>query len=159
MTNMNENNYKKWQTWMRIIINNYSNDYNNILFYHTSAVGAGGTRTLKLVRKSSKRTRDKALVKISDICWWEGTWSEYFPLSQATLLYCDNVSAIYLSGNPVQHQRTKHVEMDIHFVREKIARGQAPVLHVPSHHQIADIFTKAISRVLFDDFRTSLSVR
>ncbi|MCI85839.1 copia protein, partial [Trifolium medium] len=49
--------------------------------------------------------------------------------------------AIYLSGNPVQQQRTKHIEMDIHFVREKVARGQARVLHVPSRHQIADIFT------------------
>ncbi|XP_057432611.1 uncharacterized protein LOC130725390 [Lotus japonicus] len=81
----------------------------------------------------------------------------HFPLSQATLVYCDNVSAIYLSGNPVQHQRTKHIEMDIHFVREKVARGQARILHVPSRHQIADIFTKGLPRVLFDDFRSGLS--
>ncbi|MCI33913.1 copia protein, partial [Trifolium medium] len=51
---------------------------------------------------------------------------------EATLVYCDNVSAIYLSGNPVQHQRTKHIEMDNHFVREKVVRGQEHVLHVPS---------------------------
>ncbi|MCI29062.1 copia protein, partial [Trifolium medium] len=60
---------------------------------------------------------------------------------EATLMYCDNVSAIYLFGNTVQHQCTKHIEMDIHFVREKVARGRARVLHVPSRHQIADIFT------------------
>uniref|UniRef100_A0A3Q7FYF4 Reverse transcriptase Ty1/copia-type domain-containing protein n=1 Tax=Solanum lycopersicum TaxID=4081 RepID=A0A3Q7FYF4_SOLLC len=42
----------------------------------------------------------------------------------ATLVYCDNVSVIYLVGNLVQHQCTKHIEMDIHFVREKVARGQ-----------------------------------
>jgi len=48
--------------------------------------------------------------------------------------------------------------MDIHFVREKVARGQARVLHVPSRHQIADIFTKELPRILFDDFQTSLSV-
>ncbi|MCH99477.1 copia-type polyprotein, partial [Trifolium medium] len=59
---------------------------------------------------------------------------------QTTAVYCDNVSAIYLSGNPVQYQRTKHIEMDIHYVREKIARGQVRVLHVPSRYQIADIF-------------------
>nr|GEV35643.1 ribonuclease H-like domain-containing protein [Tanacetum cinerariifolium] len=40
------------------------------------------------------------------------------PLSTATLVYCDNVSAVYLSANPVQHQRTKHIEIDIHFVRD-----------------------------------------
>ncbi|MCI42358.1 copia protein, partial [Trifolium medium] len=80
------------------------------------------------------------------------------PTFHATLVYCDNVSVIYLSGNPVQHQRTKHIEMDIYFVREKVARGQALILHVPSRNQIADIFTKGLPRVLFYDFWTSLSV-
>jgi hypothetical protein len=97
---------------------------------------------------------------VSESYWLRNLLLElHFPLSQATLVYCDNVSAIYLSGNPVQHQRTKHIEMDVHFVREKVARGQASVLHVPSHHQTADIFTKGLPRVLFDDFWTSLSVR
>jgi len=70
-------------------------------------------------------------------------------------VHCDNISAIYLSDNPVQHQRTKHIEMDIHFVREKVARGQIRVLHVPSRYQIADIFTKGLPRILFEDFRDS----
>ncbi|MCI09176.1 copia protein [Trifolium medium] len=83
----------------------------------------------------------------------------HFPIPQATVVYCDNVSDIYLSGNPVQHQRTKHIEMDIHFVWEKVARGQASVIHVPSRHQIANIFAKGLPRILFDDFRTSLNVR
>ncbi|XP_057424703.1 uncharacterized mitochondrial protein AtMg00810-like [Lotus japonicus] len=97
---------------------------------------------------------------VSESCWLCNLLLElHFPLSHATLVYCDNVSAIYLSGNPVQHQCTKHIEMDIHFVREKVTRGQARILHVPSRHQIADIFTKGLPRVLFDDFRTSLSVR
>jgi hypothetical protein len=74
-------------------------------------------------------------------------------------VYCDNVSVIYLSNNPVQHQRTKHIEMDIHFIREKVACGQARVFHVPSRLQIVDIFNKGLPRVLFDDFRTSLRVR
>ena len=80
-------------------------------------------------------------------------------ISKATLVYCDNVSAIYLSSNPVQHQRTKHNEMDIHFVCEKVQQGEVRVLHVPSRNQIAHIFTKSSPRVLFDDFRDSLNVR
>jgi hypothetical protein len=75
------------------------------------------------------------------------------------MVYCDNVSAIYLSGNSVQHQRTKHIELDIHFVREKVACGQVRVLHVPSRYQIADVFTKGLPLILFQDFRDSLSVR
>jgi hypothetical protein len=74
------------------------------------------------------------------------------------MVYCDNVSVMYLFGNPVQHQRTKHIEMDIHFVHEKVARGQVHVLHVPSRYQIADIFTKGLPLVLFQDFRDSLSI-
>ncbi|GJW33535.1 ribonuclease H-like domain-containing protein [Tanacetum coccineum] len=57
------------------------------------------------------------------------------PLSTATLVYYDNVSAVYLSTNPVQHQRTKHIEIDIHFVREYVASGQVRMLHVPSRFQ------------------------
>uniref|UniRef100_A0A1J3FNB4 Putative mitochondrial protein n=1 Tax=Noccaea caerulescens TaxID=107243 RepID=A0A1J3FNB4_NOCCA len=81
------------------------------------------------------------------------------PIKTATLVYCDNVSAVYLSTNPIQHQRTKHVEIDIHFVREKVALGQVRVLHVPSSQQYADIFTKGLPSTLFQDFKNSLRVR
>jgi hypothetical protein len=54
------------------------------------------------------------------------------PPSWCTLVYCDNISAMYLSINPVQHQCTKHVEIDLHFVREKVAIGQVRILHVPT---------------------------
>jgi hypothetical protein len=54
------------------------------------------------------------------------------PPSWCTLVYCDNISAVYLSINPVQHQCTKHVEIDLHFVREKVAIGQVRILHVPT---------------------------
>ncbi|KAK4341745.1 hypothetical protein RND71_037561 [Anisodus tanguticus] len=78
---------------------------------------------------------------------------------QASLVYCDNISAIYLSHNPVQHQRTKDIEMDIHFVREKVALGHVKILHVPSSYQYANIFTKGLPRQLFTDSKSSLSVR
>ena len=71
----------------------------------------------------------------------------------------DYVSAIYLSSNRVHHQRTKHIEMDIHFVWEEVQRREVRVLHVPPRYQIADIFTKELPQILFDDFRSSLSVR
>ncbi|GJT17937.1 ribonuclease H-like domain-containing protein, partial [Tanacetum coccineum] len=56
---------------------------------------------------------------VAQMCWLRNLLRElYTPLSSATLVYCDNVSVIYLSSNPVQHQRTKHIEIDIHFVRD-----------------------------------------
>ncbi|GKB12366.1 ribonuclease H-like domain-containing protein [Tanacetum coccineum] len=81
------------------------------------------------------------------------------PLSTATLVYCDNVSAVYMSVNPVQHQRTKHIKIDIHFVRDMVTAGQVRVLHMPSRFQYADIFTKGLPSALFEEFRSSLSVR
>lgn len=80
-------------------------------------------------------------------------------MQRATIVYCDNISAVYMSHNPVQHQRTKHVEMDIHFVREIVALGDIRVLHVPSAYQYAEIFTKGLPGPLFTDFRSSLSCR
>ena len=79
--------------------------------------------------------------------------------SKATLVYCDNVSAVYMTANPVHHRRTKHIEIDIHFVREKVALGQVRVLHVLSSHQFADIMTKGLPVQLFTDFRSILGVR
>nr|GEV36259.1 NBS-containing resistance-like protein [Tanacetum cinerariifolium] len=76
----------------------------------------------------------------------------------ATLVYCDNVSVVYMSATPVQHQRTKHIEIDIHFVRDKVAACHVRVLHVPSRFQYAYIFTKGLSYPLFADFRSSLNV-
>ena len=69
------------------------------------------------------------------------------------------MSFIYLAGNPVHHQRTKHIEIDMHFVREKVARDYVRVLHVPSRNQIVDIFTKCLPLVLFEDFWDILSIR
>jgi len=97
---------------------------------------------------------------VAESCWLRNLLLElHYTISKATMVYCDNVSAIYLSGNPVNHQRTKQIEMDNHFVREKVAFGQVHVLHVPTRYQYASIFTKGVSKLLFDDFRSSLSIR
>nr|GFA36148.1 ribonuclease H-like domain-containing protein [Tanacetum cinerariifolium] len=97
---------------------------------------------------------------VAETCWLRNLLRElHSSLSSATLVYCDNVSAVYLSCNPVQHQRTKHIETDIHFVRDLFAAGQVRVLHVPSRYQFADILTKGLPSALFEEFPSSLSVR
>ena len=65
------------------------------------------------------------------------------------LIPFNNVSAVYLSINPVQHQRTKHVEIDLHFVRDRVAIGDVRVLYVPTTSQFADIFTKGLPSSTF----------
>ena len=78
-------------------------------------------------------------------------------MSRSTVVYWDNVSAVYMSANPVQHRRTKHIEIDIHFVRDKVSLGEVRVLHVPTSSQYADIFTKGLPTTLFAEFRSSLN--
>ncbi|XP_022040458.1 uncharacterized mitochondrial protein AtMg00810-like [Helianthus annuus] len=97
---------------------------------------------------------------VAELCWLRNLLLKLQrPLRTASIVYCDNISAVYLSGNHVQHQRTKHIELDIHFVRDLVQHGTVQVLHIPSRYQIADIFTKGLPQVLFDDFRSSLSIQ
>jgi len=95
-----------------------------------------------------------------ECCWIRNLLHElHVHINKATVIYCDNISAVYLSENPVHHRRTKHVEIDIHFVREKVALGQFRVLHIPTARQIADIMTKGLPTSLFQDFRVSLCIQ
>ncbi|GJZ14501.1 ribonuclease H-like domain-containing protein [Tanacetum coccineum] len=96
---------------------------------------------------------------VAEASWLRNLLRElHSPLHSAIVVYCDNVSAVDLSSNPVQHQRTKHIEIDIHFVRDQVVVGQVRVLHVPSRYQYADIYTKGFSSALFDEFQTGLSI-
>jgi hypothetical protein len=94
---------------------------------------------------------------VAESCWVRQLLEELRrPVHTATIVYCDNVSVVYLSANPVQHRCTKHIELDIHFVREKVTLGAMRVLHVPMTVQYADIFTKGLPSTLFHQFRSSL---
>ncbi|GKD07386.1 ribonuclease H-like domain-containing protein [Tanacetum coccineum] len=133
----------------------YASDATSLVGY-TDADLAGCPSTR---RSTSAEYRGVANV-VAETAWLRNLLRELrSPLLKATLVYCDNVSAVYMSANPVQHQRTKHIEIDIHFVRDMVTAGHARVLHVPSRFQYADIFTKGLPSALYEDFRSSLSVR
>ncbi|GKE50635.1 ribonuclease H-like domain-containing protein [Tanacetum coccineum] len=97
---------------------------------------------------------------VAETAWLRNLLRElHSPLSTATLVYCDNVSVVYMFANPVQHQRKKHIEINIHFVRDMVTAIQVRVLHVPSRFQYADIFIKGLPSAFFEEFRSSLSVQ
>ena len=112
------------------------------------------------ISRSSAEAEYRAVANgVAEATWLRQLLLElHSPLTRTTLVYCDNVSAVYMSSNPVQHQRTKHIEIDLHFVRDKVAIGEVRVLHVPTTSQFADIFTKGLPSSLFTDFRSSLNV-
>ena len=80
------------------------------------------------------------------------------PQAQPPCLWCDNLGATYLSANPVFHARTKHIEIDFHFVRERVANKQLDVRFIPSKEQIADGLTKALPTRSFEEFRRNLNL-
>ena len=84
--------------------------------------------------------------------------SDYgFEMERLTI-YCDNTSAINISKNPVQHSRTKHIDIRHHFIRELVERNALTLEYVETANQLADIFTKSLDSIRFDSLRKSLGV-
>ena len=113
-----------------------------------------------MVSRSSAESEYRAVAHgVAEATWLHQLLLELrHPPRRATLVYCDNISVVYLSSNPVQHQRTKHVEINLYFVREKVALGHVRVLHVSTTSQYVDVFTKGLPTSLFQEFRSSLTV-
>ncbi|KAJ0467966.1 putative RNA-directed DNA polymerase [Helianthus annuus] len=117
-------------------------------------------RKQKTVSRSSTESEYKALADtVAELTWLETLLRELcFPVKIAPTLWCDNLGATYLSANPVFHARTKHVEVDFHFVREKVAQRKLHVQFISTHDQIADVFTKALPSQRFLLLRSMLQV-
>lgn len=95
----------------------------------------------------------------ADITWLQHLLHDIgIQLDRRPLLLCDNKSAIHLSHNLVFHARTKHIEIDCHFIREKVTIVALHLHYLPTSKQIADILTKSLPRHMFNDFRYKLGV-
>ncbi|XP_031120833.1 uncharacterized protein LOC116024069 [Ipomoea triloba] len=100
------------------------------------------------VSKSSTEAEYRAMsTACSEIVWLRGLLSELgFPSSDPTPLRGDNTSVIQIAANPVYHERTKHIEVDCHYIREAFTRGVITLPHLITDLQVADVFTKALTR-------------
>ncbi len=74
------------------------------------------------------------------------------------VIYCDNISSILLANNPVYNARTKHIEVQYHFIREKVLAKEINLIHVSTEDQVGDIFTKALGTNKLRKFRKMLDV-
>eukprot|EP00253_Pinus_taeda_P003433 PITA_03433 len=77
---------------------------------------------------------------------------------EATRIMCDNQSCIKHSENPVFHDRSKHIDIRCHFVRDCVQRGAIQLSYTPTREQVADILTKAFGRTKFDCFREKMGM-
>ncbi|XP_022038377.1 uncharacterized mitochondrial protein AtMg00810-like [Helianthus annuus] len=113
------------------------------------------------VSRSSCESEYRAMANTaSEIIWVTHLLRDLnaLPPGRPTLL-CDNLSAVFLSQNPVAHKRAKHIDIDYHFVRELVSSGKLHTKFVPTKLQVADIFTKPLARPLFEEFRDQLGVK
>jgi len=74
------------------------------------------------------------------------------------ILYCDNKSTISIGHNPVQHDRTKHTEIDRHFIKEKLDSGLITTSYIPSRLQLADLFMKGLPTERFHNLTCKLGM-
>ena len=106
----------------------------------------------RVVSKSSAEAELRALAQgIMEELWLKRVLCEIHVKVELPLkLYCDNKAAISMALNPVQHERSKHVEIDRHFIREKVEEGTICLTFLPTHLQAADVLTKALLKPAFE---------
>ncbi|KAL1196242.1 Retrovirus-related Pol polyprotein from transposon RE1 [Cardamine amara subsp. amara] len=112
------------------------------------------------VSRSSTEAEYRAMSETtSEITWISNLLRDLrIPQYRPTVLHCDNLSAVHLSVNPILHKRSKHFEIDYHYIRERVALRAIEIRHVPAAQQIADIFTKSLPRTAFFFLRNKLGV-
>ncbi|GAU42474.1 hypothetical protein TSUD_100860 [Trifolium subterraneum] len=115
-------------------------------FFLGSSLISWKSKKKNVVSRSSSEAEYRALAQTT--C--EGQWLKFLlqdfniPHTTPIVIYCDNKSALHIAANPVFHERTKHIEMDCHVVREKVQEGLIHLLPVSSKEQVADILTKSL---------------
>jgi hypothetical protein len=112
------------------------------------------------VSRSSTEAEYKSLANATaELIWVEAILKELgVSLQVKPCLWCDNLGAIYLSANPIFHARTKHIEIDYHFVRERVANKLLDIKFISTKDQVADGFTKALPVKDFNEFKRNLNL-
>lgn len=83
---------------------------------------------------------------------------EYDVLQDVMTIYCDNISAISISKNPIQHNRMKHIDIRHHFIRDLVESKQISLENINTKNQLGDIFTKALDTTSFESLRVALGL-
>jgi histone deacetylase 1/2 len=121
---------------------------------------AWNSRKQPTVSRSSTEAEYKSVANATaELMWIQALLRELgLFLRRPPSLWCDNIGATYLSVNPVFHARTKHIEIDYHFVREQVAKKALEIRHISTHDQLADVLTKPLMIQQFERFCSDLNV-
>jgi hypothetical protein len=122
-----------------------------------------------LVSWSSKKqnyvalsTAEAEYISVGNCCaqllWMKQTLLDYGIIFKNVSLMCDNESAVKLAINPVQHSRTKHIDIRHHFLRDYVGKGEITIYSIDTDDQLADIFTKPLDETRFCTLRSEMNV-
>jgi hypothetical protein len=119
------------------------------------------SRKQRTVSRSSTESEYRAIAHAStEILWLQSLLTELGMKSTTPpVLWCDNIGATYLTANPLFHARTKHIEIDVHFVRDLVSTKALCICFISSKDQVANTFTKPLPTAKFNVLRDTLNVR
>lgn len=118
------------------------------------------SRKQKVVSRSSTESEYRALADLAaEVAWIRSLLGELkLPMPRKPVLWCDNLSAKALASNPVMHARSKHIEIDVHYIRDQVLQDQVTIAYVPTTYQIEDFLTKPLTHTRFNMMRDKLGV-
>ncbi|KAA0042923.1 Cysteine-rich RLK (receptor-like protein kinase) 8 [Cucumis melo var. makuwa] len=113
-----------------------------------------------VVARSNAEAEYRAIsLEICEKIWLQKVLSDLHQECETLLkLFCDNKAAINIANNPVQHDRTKHAEIDRHFIKERLDSGSICIPYIHSSRQVADVLTKGLLRPNFDFYVSKLDL-
>jgi hypothetical protein len=127
-------------------------------------LGSGVVSWFSRKQKSATLSSVEAEYMATSLAACEAIWLQKLLMGlfgqelETTVIHSDNQSCIKLSENPVFHDRSKHIEIRFHFIRDCVQKGTVKLQYLPTGEQVADIFTKALMKGKFDFFRDKLGV-
>lgn len=129
------------------------------IFLGSNPVSWSSKKQHVVSRSSAEAEYRSFATVVAEITWLKSLLTElHFPITKPPTVFCDNLSAVMLVANPILHSRTKHFELDLYFVREKIQQKELFVHHIPSAEQTADILTKPVTHSIFETYKAKLKV-
>lgn len=130
--------------WLEIQLN--CRFITGIVFFFGNCPITWSVKKQATISRSSTKAEYRALASLTaELCWIHMLlWDLGIFLPHPPLLWCDNVSALAIASNPVFHACTKHIEVDYHFVQERVLKHDLQVKFISFHDELVDIFTKGL---------------